>query len=183
MSARTGVLLAVLLVAIGLAVAGLVTGLRRSPPRYADILELDSPTGKALHHDSARGGYAVVALLRARRVAVAGMDDCINGGGGSIVVLDAALEHAKLISSPRGCAVARMNPSDLRAVAEPGGAPPDGGLAGGAVDQLVHSQLTAHDASGTVLWKRTFGRALGQIDTRDGRTLVPELGQFTPGAD
>jgi hypothetical protein len=182
MSPRTALLLAALLAAIGLAAVGLVTGLRQSPPRDARILVLDARTGKTLGGYDARGGYAVTALLRDGRVAVAAMDDC-SGGGGSIVVLDAALAHAKLIASPSGCAVARMNPDDVRAVAEPRRSPPESGLAGGAVDQLESAQLVARDAVGKPLWKRSFGRPLGLIDTRDGRTVVPELGRFTPGAD
>jgi hypothetical protein len=183
MTVRTGLLLVVLLAAIALAAVGLVKGLRQSRPRYARILVLDAHSGKTLHGYDARGGYAVAALLRDGRVAVAAMDDCIDGGGGSIVVLDAALEHAKLISSPSGCAVARMNPGDVRAVVEPRRAPAEDGLAGGVIDQLASSQLSARDAAGKTLWKRAFGRALGVIDTRDGRTVVPELGRFAPGSD
>jgi hypothetical protein len=183
MSPRNAFLLALLLAAIALAAVGLAKGLNQSPPRYARILVLDARTGKTLHEYTAGGGYAVVALLRRGRVAVASMDDCINGGGGSIVVLDAQLARARRISSPGGCAVARMNPSDLRDAAEPRRAPPEDGLAGGAVDQFAGSQLVARDAAGKVLWKRGLGRALGVIDTRDGRTVVPELGRFTPGSD
>jgi hypothetical protein len=169
-------------------------------PRYARVLLLDPRTGKTLHAQVVDGGYAVVALLTGGRVAVATLDSCPQGKGGSLLVLDASLEHVLSTRSMNPCTVARIDPPGLRARFEKSQLPaPDynGGrdltvrLGRGKIVETYDqksglfwfSALTAYDASGRVLWKRDSLGRIGVVDVRDGRAVVPVFGEFTPGSD
>ena len=78
----------------------------RPEDRYAHVLLLDPKTGKTLQRQILDGGYAVPALLSGGRVAVATLDSCPDGKGGSITVFDATLErvvtHARARALRRG---------------------------------------------------------------------------------
>lgn len=173
---------------------------KHSDPRYARVLLLDPRTGKTLHEQVVDGGYAVVALLKGGRVAVATLDSCPTARGGSLLVLDATLEHVISSRSLEPCTVARIDPPGLRARFEKSGLPaPDynGGrdvtvlLGRGKIVETYKqtngafwlSAMTAYDESGRVLWKRDALGRLGVVDVRNNRIAVPVFGEFTPGSD
>jgi hypothetical protein len=167
--------------------------------RNARVLLLDPHTGKTLHEQIMDGGYAVVALLKGDHVAVATLDSCPDGRGGSLTVLDGTLQRVVSHSAMPPCTVARIDAADLRA--DTGDAAklprPAEGRSGLTVafgrGRLVETlepggqwfdSLAAYDATGRLLWKRTsFGGHPGAVDVRDGRVAVPVLGVFTPGSD
>lgn len=173
---------------------------RHTDPRFARVLLLDPRTGKTLHEQTLDGGYAVVALLSGDRVAVATLDSCPDGRGGSLLVLDANLEHVVSSRSIDPCTVARIDPAGLRNRFERSRVPPPDSHGGRNV--TVHlgrgrivetyeqtsglfwlNALTAYDESGRVLWKRdTLGR-IGLVDVRNNRIALPVFGEFTPGSD
>jgi hypothetical protein len=167
--------------------------------RNARVLMLDPRTGTTLHQQLMDGGYAVVALLRGGRVAVATLDSCPDGRGGSLTVLDGTLQRVVSHRSLPPCTVARIDAAGLRADAgDNAGLPrPAEGRSGLTVafgrGKLVEAiepggqwfdSLAAYDASGRLLWKRTsFGGHPGAVDVRDGRIAISVLGEFTPGSD
>lgn len=171
----------------------------RPEDRYAHVLLLDPKSGDTLHRQILDGGYAVPALLSGGRVAVATLDSCPDGKGGSVTVFDATLERVLETRRLAPCAVARLSSGSLRELlGDPPGRPPVATssattqrFAGGKLVQdadgivpLALNRLTAYDASGRVVWRRTsFGNPIGTADARDGRVAVAEQGEFTPGLD
>ena len=171
----------------------------RPEDRYAHVLLLDPRTGETLHRQILDGGYAVPALLSGGRVAVATLDSCPDGKGGSVTVFDETLERVLQTRELAPCTVARLSSGGLRKLLgdSPGAAPVATSsattqtLAGGTLVQdadgivpLALNRLTAYDASGRVVWKRTsFDNPIGAADARDGRVAVAEQGEFTPGLE
>jgi hypothetical protein len=190
---RLASLIAVLLV---VGVAGLWYHSRADT--HAHILLLDPATGETLHEHAVPGGYAVVAILRGGRVAVASEGGCPDDRGGHITVLDASLEHVLSSRSVPPCLVARLDTAQLRERFETSSVPEpsfDGTSvsvrsgAGRIVETYEHAGgqgwlyvLTARDAAGRVAWKRTLHR-VGVVDARNGRVVAPVFGEFTGGSD
>jgi hypothetical protein len=170
-----------------------------SDPRFARVLLLDPRSGKTLHEQTMDAGYAVTALLRRGRVAVATLDSCPDGKGGLITVLDAALQRA--ISSRRvnPCVVARIDPAGLRQRFEAstvkraeyrGGRDVTVRLGRGRLVETYRresgrswlNRITAYSESGQILWQRDDLGRIGIADVRGGRVVVPVFGTFTPGS-
>jgi hypothetical protein len=168
--------------------------------RYAHVLLLDPKTGETLHRQILDGGYAFPALLSGGRVAVATLDSCPDGKGGSVTVFDATLEHVLQHRSLAPCAVARLDAVGLRKLVGDGAGPAPVfdektmtfGLGDGKVVYSadkgaslgLSNRLTAYDAAGRTLWTRaSFGGQLGALDARGGRLAVATTGEFTPGGD
>jgi hypothetical protein len=164
----------------------------------ARILLLDPATGKTLREHTVPGGYAVVAILRDGRVAVASEAGCPDDRVGRITVLDRSLEHVLSSQDAPPCLVARLDSAGLRTrfEASPGPAPVWDGTKSVTVrsgsGRIVETYdreangflhvLTARDASGRVAWTRTLHH-VGLVDARGGRLVAPVFGEFTPGSD
>jgi hypothetical protein len=165
----------------------------RPEDRYAHVLLLDPKTGETVHRQILDGGYAIAALLPRGRVAVATMDSCLDGQGGSITVFDATLEHVLSTRSYAPCGVARLDSGGLRKLLGVKSGPAfgstiklgEGRLFVQSADKgSALNRLTVYDAAGETIWTRTsFGGPLGSKDARDGRIAITSLGQFTPGSD
>lgn len=200
MSPRRGLLLAAALSVLAVA-SGLALWLVRGGDHNARVLLLDARTGATLREHAVDGGYAVVAFLRDGRVAVASLNSCPDGRGGRITVLDATLDHVVSTRSAAPCIVARLGSRDLRARFESSRGPTqdyDGGrdvivplVAGKLVETYKETPtggfwlhaMTAYDAAGRVIWRRSFGQRIGVADVRGARVVVPLFGQFTEGSD
>jgi hypothetical protein len=164
------------------------------------VLVLDARTGKTLHERTFSGGWVVAALLRDGRIAVAHEDSCPDGEGGATSIWNATLER-RLSGGPLDpCAVAKLDPRSLRArygerSADLGptfleGIGVSAPLGAGRIVETLETKgpeswytaLTAVDAKGERLWRRSFGgRRLGVVDARDGTVIVPVTGRYVPG--
>jgi hypothetical protein len=201
-SRRRKIVLSVLGVVVLLFGAASLWQSGQTDQRFARILLLDPTTGETLHQQTMDGGYAVVALLRGGRIAVATMTSCVPPPkGGAITVLDATLQRVVSSRSIAPCAVELLDPALLAKRFGDAGAPVTRGMTTGgyAVDysggRLLEaadksdpngrsSSVVAYDADGRVRWKRSnLGGWLGPADVRNGRIAVPVLGEFTPGSD
>ncbi len=137
----------------------------RPEDRYAHVLLLDPKTGKTLHGRSSTAATRVAALLSGGRVAVATLDSCPDGKGGSLTVFDATLE--RVVPHRAARALRRGAPRPGRAAgaarrAPPGPAPSTSNTTSGharRTGKLVESadedvalglvnRLTPYDAAG-----------------------------------
>jgi hypothetical protein len=200
MSHRRRVVLSVLGVVVLLFGAASLWQSGRPDDRYAHVLLLDPKTGETLYRQILDGGYAVPALLPGGRLAVATLDSCPDGRGGSITVFDATLEHVLRHRSLAPCAVARLDAVGLRKLA--GAAPANSAALDKKFERFrlgsgtmvwsadkgialgLRNRLTAYDAAGRKLWTRaSFGGHLGPLDARDGRLAVVTTGEFVLAGD
>jgi hypothetical protein len=188
----------VLVVGVGLVLFGAASLWQSGrAAKHAHMLLLDPQTGETLHDAVLDGGYALPALLADGRVAVATLDSCPDGKGGSITVFDATLKHVVSRRSYPPCGVARLDPGGLRKlVGEAAGAPFGTTIRLGQGRLLVMSvdgndalgrpnrRVTVYDDAGDTLWTRdAFDGRLGVMDARGGRIAVTAFGDFTPGSD